>query len=141
MAVESWTVGDLLQWATDTDEELDVQIRRSGSVRIVDLCGDVDAYTCSKLRGAILDLLKRGELRLVVGMADVEYIDSSGLGTLVAALISISEHNGDFAISGASPQVRKALAVTGLSKILPLFSSEADAIRSFESEEALPAAA
>lgn len=110
--------------------DLDVRIRRNDNVPIVDLSGDVDAYTCAKLREAIVELLDQGDSRVVIGMSNVDYIDSTGLGTLVGGLRRVSEQKGAMAISGANPQVRKVLSITGLSKVFSLFDDETEAIRS-----------
>ena len=122
-------------------EELGIRIRTVGCVYLVDLFGDVDKYTCSKLRRTIMDLMEQGMRQVVIGMENVDYIDSSGLGSLVDSLLNVNRRNGELAVSGASPRVRKALGVTGLSKIIPLFNSEADAISSFGFEDELPLAA
>jgi len=125
----------------DHEKELDVRIRRRGGIPIVDLSGDVDKYTCLRLRRTILDLLENGERQIVIAMENVDYIDSSGLGSLVRGFLSVSRKNGELAISGATDRVRKALAVTGLSRLIPLFEDESDAILSFTLEEELPLAA
>lgn len=113
--------------------ELDVQIRMADDIPIVDLSGDIDAYTCSKLRETIVGLLNEGESRVVIGMANVGYIDSSGLGTLVGGLRRACEQNGALAISGANPQIQKVLMITGLNKVFPLYDTEIEAVKSIKS--------
>ena len=112
------------------DADLDVKIRRMGDVPVVELSGDVDGYTCAKLRDAIIDLLEAGDCKVVISMAKVSYIDSSGLGTLVGGLRRINEHDGGLVLSGAGPQIRKVLSITGLSKVFSVFDNEAEAVRS-----------
>lgn len=114
------------------ETDLNLESRRSGRIPIIDLSGDLDAYTCSKLREAILDLLEKGESRIVIGMDGVNYIDSSGLGTLVGGLRRVVERNGGLAISGPNPQIRKVFSITGLCKVFALFDNEAQAVRSLE---------
>lgn len=137
MSKSSLLFSDLLDHA----KELVVRVRSNGSISIVDLCGDVDKYTCSKLKRTILDLLEIGERQIVISMEKVDYIDSSGLVSLVGGFLSVSRQNGELAISGASPRVRKALAVTGLSKLIPLLDDETVTLSSFTPEEELPLAA
>lgn len=125
----------------DHAQELDVRIRRNGRICVVHLSGDVDKYTCSKLESTILGLMEHKEPQVVLGMENVDYIDSSGLRSLVGGLLSIGKQNGELVIFGAQSRVKKALGVTGLSKVLPMFESESDAISSFAMEAELPLAA
>ena len=112
--------------------DLDLKIHKVDDVPVVDLAGDIDAYTCLKLREAIVDLINSGESRVVIGMSKVNYIDSSGLGTLVGGLRRVSEKKGGLAISGATPQIKKVLNITGLNKVFKLFDDEAKAVRSLK---------
>jgi anti-sigma B factor antagonist len=114
------------------EADLDLKIYRAGNVPVVDLAGDLDTYTCSRLREAILDLIENGESRIVIGMSKVNYIDSSGLGTLVGGLRRVGELNGGLAISGASEQIKKVFSITGLNKVFRLFDDDASAARSLE---------
>ncbi len=115
------------------DAGLDVKIRRAGKVPVIDLKGDVDSYTCIKLRDAIANLIEDGEFKIVISMAGVQYIDSAGLGTLIGGLRRTGERNGGMALTGVNAQVKKVLSITGLTKVLDLYDSEADAIRQLTS--------
>ncbi len=115
------------------ETDLDLKIHKVNSIPVVDLSGDVDAYTCLKLREAILDLLQEGEFRVVISMANVDYIDSSGLGTLVGGLRRVTERKGGLAISGANPHIQKVLSITGLSKVFRVFDDEREAVHSLRS--------
>ncbi|HET6456285.1 MAG TPA: STAS domain-containing protein [Armatimonadota bacterium] len=137
MSKASFLFTELLDHAGD----LDIQIRWQGGIPIIDVKGDVDKFTCTKLRQTIHKLLQDGERQIVIRMENVDYIDSSGLGSLVRGFLSVSRENGELAISGASPRVRKALAVTGLSSLIPLLDDEAVTLGSLTPEEELPLAA
>jgi anti-anti-sigma factor len=114
------------------DTDLDLTVRRVDSVPVLNLSGDVDEFTCAKLRDSIRNLLDEGEFNLVIGVSGVNYIDSSGLGTLVGGLRSVAEHEGGLAISGANPQIERVLSITGLNKILPLFEDDRAAVQSLK---------
>ena len=114
------------------EADLELNIRKVGSIPVIDLSGDLDTYTCGKLREAILNLLGNAETRLIIRMAKVNYIDSSGLGTLVGGLRRVSEQNGALAISGASEQLRKVFSITGLNKVFSLFEDDEQAARSLK---------
>lgn len=110
--------------------DLNVKVRRSGKIPIIDLSGDVDSYTCSRLGEVIRDLIDEGEVRMVVSMVGVDYIDSSGLGTLVGGMKRATDHSGGLAITGASPQIQKVLSITGLVRVFDVYKDEAEAARS-----------
>jgi anti-sigma B factor antagonist len=109
--------------------EMDLRIitRTADGIPVIQLSGEVDAYTCSMLRDAMVEVIEQGHPMIVVSMADVEYIDSSGLGTLVGGLKRASEHRGRIAVVARSGQIRKVFEITGLEKVFPLFDTEKDA--------------
>jgi len=59
----------------------------------------------------------------------VEYIDSSGLGTLVGGLKRASEKGGKIALVCNAPQVRKVFEITGLERVFVMFESEEEAAK------------
>jgi anti-sigma B factor antagonist len=114
------------------ETDLDLKVRRVDSIPVLNLSGDVDEFTCAKLRETIHSLLDAGEFNLVIGVSGVNYIDSSGLGTLVGGLRLVAEHEGGLAISGTNPQIERVLSITGLNKILPLFEDDRAAVESLK---------
>jgi len=119
--------------------EMDLQIlvRNNGSVPIIELVGEVDAYTSARFREVMVGIIEDGNPTVVVSMAKVEYIDSSGLGALVGGLKRASEKSGRILIVCAQPQVRKVFEITGLERVFPIFEAEEEAVRAV-SEESVP---
>ena len=109
--------------------DLQINVRRLGDIAVIGLNGEVDAYTCSRLREAMIEAIEDGGANLVVNMKEVEYIDSSGLGTLVGGLKRVSERQGAITIVCTNPQIRKVFDITGLVKVFPIYNSEEDAVR------------
>lgn len=109
--------------------DLLINVRNDGSVPIIDLSGEVDAYTSARFREAMVDLIETGAASLIVSMMNVEYIDSSGLGALVGGLKRSTERGGRILIVCDNPQIRKVFEITGLEKVFPLFEIEADALK------------
>ena len=111
--------------------DLGIAVRRNGKVTVIQLTGELDAYTSARFREVMVDAIENGGENLIVSMADVEYIDSSGLGALVGGLRRSSERNGRIVIVCAQRQVRKVFEITGLEKVFPLYSNEDEAVRAF----------
>lgn len=111
--------------------EMDLRIKTGTSegIPVIQLSGEVDAYTCSMFRDAMIEIIEQGNPNVVVSMAEVEYIDSSGLGTLVGGLKRASEHSGRIAVVAGAGQIRKVFEITGLEKVFPIFEDELDAAR------------
>ncbi|MGH2725849.1 MAG: STAS domain-containing protein, partial [Actinomycetota bacterium] len=66
--------------------DLKVETRTDGDWSVIDVEGEVDVFTAPKLREQILSLLSQGADRLVVNLAGVDFMDSTGLGVLVGGL-------------------------------------------------------
>ncbi|MCX8052556.1 MAG: STAS domain-containing protein [Armatimonadetes bacterium] len=114
--------------------DLGIAVRRNGNVGVIQLTGELDAYTSARFREVMVDTIENGGANLIVSMEGVEYIDSSGLGALVGGLKRCSERNGKIMIVGAQPQVRKVFEITGLEKVFPLYENEDEAIAAFGSK-------
>src|SRR5262245_30866702 len=80
-----------------------------------------------RLETLVKDLLKQGRTRFVFDATALEYADSSGIGTLVAALTDIKNSGGELRLAGASPRIRRLLSMTGVDKLIPLYESVAEA--------------
>jgi len=110
--------------------EMDLQIvvRKNSDISIIELSGEVDAYTSARFREVMVEIIEDGGANLIVSMRKVEYIDSSGLGALVGGLKRASERNGRILIVCDQPQVRKVFEITGLEKVFPLYDEEQEAV-------------
>jgi anti-sigma B factor antagonist len=83
------------------------------------------------LREKVKSLLAAGKKKIVLNMADVSYIDSSGLGTLVAAHSSASTQGAALKLSNLGAKFREILQVTKLLTVFEVYPTEAAAIQSF----------
>lgn len=108
--------------------DLKINVRSDRNVPVVDLTGEVDAYTSARFREAMIELIENGATNLVISMEKVEYIDSSGLGALVGGLKRISEREGKIVIVCNNPQIRKVFEITGLERVFRLYTAEEDAM-------------
>jgi anti-sigma B factor antagonist len=109
---------------------LHIQLARSEDIPVIDLTGDVDSFTAKDLQQAIIDLIEKGETRIIVNVSKVKYIDSSGLGTLIGGLRRVMEVKGRMAIVGPNPHLEKILEITGLNRVIALYADTESAARS-----------
>ena len=101
-------------------------------VTVVDLGGHiVHGEETRALRERVKDLLGEGKTRLVLNLRDVNFIDSSGTGALVACFTSARAVGGDLRLANANRYFREFLEMTRLLNMLDVFNSEEEAVASF----------
>lgn len=79
------------------------------------------------------DLVAHGRLKLVVDLHDVTYMDSAGLGMLVAKCVSMHQRGGHFKILHPSARCQELMRITHLDEVFETFDTEEQAVRSFTS--------
>ena len=95
---------------------------------VVTVAGEIDLYTCGQLREALRQAVDDGPGTVVVDMTGVEWIDSTGLGTLVGALKRARAKDGTVQVAGASDLIAKHFQVTGLSRLFGMHMTVGDAL-------------
>jgi anti-sigma B factor antagonist len=85
-----------------------------------------------ELRRVILGLLNQTQ-RIVLDFAWIEYIDSTGLGVLVASLISARHHGAQVKLAALGPRARQVLAIATVDRLFEIYDSADEAIESFHS--------
>ena len=97
--------------------ELSVMSRREGARTVISVTGEIDVYTAPTLRERLNDLVAQGEYDLVVDMAGVEFLDSTGLGVLVGGLKRTRSHQGTLRLVCDQEKIIKVFRITGLTKV------------------------
>ena len=85
----------------------------------------------NQLRSKIKEVLAQGKKRLVLDLGDVSYIDSAGLGTLVAGYTSARGNGGEIRLANVTKKLHELLNITKLVTIFDVYDSTADAVKSF----------
>jgi anti-sigma B factor antagonist len=99
-----------------------------GSVEVVALSGTLDAWSEPDARAALLEVLREGRVRVVLDLAQVRRIDSSGLSALLSVLKAARAAGGDVVLLSPSDAVVSVLRLTRLDQILEAFEDEAAAL-------------
>jgi len=106
--------------------------RQAGDVAVVDFSGKITLGEGSAtLRRMIKELVESGQRRILLNLNDVDYIDSSGIGELVAAYTTVRSADGELKILNLTKRIRDLLQITRLFTIFDVQTDEASAIRSF----------
>lgn len=113
--------------------ELSISNRQSGNVTVVDLSGKIALGESNRaLHEAIRGLMADGSKNILLNLANVTLIDSSGLGELVASYASVERNGGAMKLANLSDRFIELITITKLYTVFDVFDNEADALASFE---------
>ena len=113
---------------------LNVIEKEVNGVTVLQLIGRVTlGEESSQLRTKLKDLLSQGRTRLVLDLAEVTYIDSAGLGALVAGFTSAQNQGANLKLANLTKRFNEQLHITKLVTVFDVYNSVQDAIKSFES--------
>jgi anti-sigma B factor antagonist len=118
-----------------------IEQRIVGSVVVLDLSGAFRIGEEDRFRDKVHSLVFEGRRAIVINMANVSYIDSTGLGNLVAAYTTVTKAGGRIALINLTTRVSDVMAITKLLTVFDVFDSEALAIVQLSSETSTSASA
>jgi anti-sigma B factor antagonist len=111
---------------------LQISEKDSAGVTVLTLSGRVTlGEESSQLRAKLKDLLAAGKTRVVLDLADVSYIDSAGLGTLVAGYTSARSQGAGMKLANLTKKFDEQLHITKLVTVFDVYNSVEEAIKSF----------
>jgi anti-sigma B factor antagonist len=112
--------------------ELNISERQAGDVTILDMEGRITIGEGSvALRNTIRRLISEGKTKILLNLAGVGYIDSSGIGELVSSFTAVNKENGNLKLLNLTQKIQDLLAITKLLTVFEVFENEGDALSSF----------
>jgi len=116
---------------------LQISVRECGDVSILDLRGrsTIGDGESELLSGHLKELVDNGVRKLLLNLADLTKIDSSGISIIVETCASLRRRGGDLKLLCPSGRVREVLTVFRLVELIPSFENEAQALASFGSRD------
>jgi anti-sigma B factor antagonist len=110
-----------------------VTTRELGDAIVVDIAGRLAlADSTAAVRDVIGSLVQQGKKHIVLNLAAVDFVDSSGLGELVRTHASVRSHGGQLKLANPSKHVHDLLKMTKLDRVLDIEQDEVSALNSFE---------
>jgi anti-sigma B factor antagonist len=111
---------------------MEIHIRTSGNVTILDLNGNlIIGRSEESLRETVAQLITEERRYVLINLADVPTIDSSGIGAMIKSFTSLKAANGKLKVLKPSRMARQLLTITGLLSVLETFEDESVAVSSF----------
>src|SRR5262249_46534128 len=108
---------------------MDISEDRKADAVILALSGKLDATNAKTFEDKILSLINSGVQRLVVDLSQLEYVSSSGLRVFLVAAKRLQPTDGKFALCGMQDHIRQLFDLAGLSSILSIYGSRAEAVK------------
>ena len=109
--------------------ELEIETHHEDGWTILVVGGELDLYTAPRLRDQVLAAVDGGADHIAIDLVGVGFIDSTGLGILVACLKRVREREGRLVlIASETSPLRRLLSLTGLEQVLPTYSALADVV-------------
>ena len=113
--------------------ELDVKERQAGDVTILDMSGEVRIGEGSiALRDSIRNLVDQGKNRVLLNLAGVKYVDSTGVGELIANYTTITRQGGQLKLLNLTDRIQNLLVITKLLTVFDAYDNEPEALKSFQ---------
>lgn len=107
--------------------------RRLGDVTVLDLTGRlVLEEGDSVLRDCLNRLIEAERFKIVLNLGEVSYIDSCGIGVMIAKFVSFRRKGGDVRLLHVTSRSMHLLEISKLVNVFRMFDSEADAVASFD---------
>lgn len=110
---------------------MEISEERIGEVTVLKLTGRLDSVSAPGLKDRVKACARNGQLHLVIDMAEIDFVDSSGLGSLVACLRSLNKGAGDMRLAALQDRVRAVFELIRLHQIFEIFDSADTAVDSF----------
>ncbi|MFZ5519032.1 MAG: STAS domain-containing protein [Candidatus Zhuqueibacterota bacterium] len=107
---------------------MEIEVTKKGDFSILQISGDVDLYSSPQVREHIVNLIDRKSPNLLVNLADVTYMDSSGVATLVEALQLTNKKGGRLKLYNLGNAIRDVFELSRLDKVFDICDSEATAL-------------
>jgi len=106
--------------------------RQVGGVMVVDISGRIElGEESGALRDLVCDLSSKGHKKILLNLGDVQYIDTSGLASLVSAFIRVRKQGGELKLLNLTDKVSDLMQITKLYTVFDITNDEAEAVKSF----------
>jgi anti-sigma B factor antagonist len=111
---------------------MNIETRTIGEVNILDFSGQIILGEGTKaVRDAVRSLLDQGGKKIILNLAGVNYIDSSGVGELVSTFASVTNRGGQLRLLHLTKRIKELLTITKLLTVFQAFEDEQKAMDSF----------
>lgn len=105
--------------------------RNKNGITVLDIIGELDAHTASKLEQSLKSLIDEKKFNIVVNCSSLDYIASAGLGVFMAYIEDVRMLGGDIKLSNMSDRVYNVFDLLGFPALYDILPDEEEAISNF----------
>lgn len=127
-------LGETIEWGKAVNFIMNVNERKLNDITMLDLDGNFVLGVEKPFKQSVAAHIDAGGHKLIVNLAKVSYMDSSGLGELVSCYTQMKQVNGHMKLLHLNSRLHQLLVITKLITVFETFDSESDAISSFAPE-------
>ncbi|MBI4335348.1 MAG: STAS domain-containing protein [Candidatus Omnitrophica bacterium] len=102
-----------------------------GDVTVSSLSGEININTSPDLRKVFDDIIGKKAVKVILDLSGVNYIDSSGLATLIEMLRRMKKYEGKLRLCNLSDKIKSLFEITKLTKLFEMFETEQEALQGF----------
>lgn len=108
---------------------LETRTRTNTGLPVIDVSGEIDLYTAPVFKQALNQTIDDGNKNILINMTGVNYMDSSGFGTLLGVTKRVRPDGGSVNLIGCNDAIARMLKITRLNTIFGLFEDEETAVK------------
>jgi anti-sigma B factor antagonist len=108
---------------------MEINLKKYSSIYILDIKGEIDLYNYGNLKEVINKMKEKGIQNYILNFEEVNYIDSSGIGTILSIYTAMTDEKKNFWIANLHGSVKRVIELTKLDKFLPIATSIEEAIK------------
>ncbi|MDQ2798170.1 MAG: STAS domain-containing protein [Armatimonadota bacterium] len=107
---------------------IETSLRHRNEIPVLDVIGEIDIYTTPQFKEAVSAAIDENKPKIVINMAQVTYMDSSGFGTLLSATKRLRPLDGALYLAGCNDSIQRMLQITRLNTIFGVYTTEDEAL-------------
>lgn len=110
---------------------LEIELEGTKDKMLMILSGTLDSYTSEEITKLINEHISKGNLKVIVDLTNVGYLDSSGLSALISSKIKLSKRKGDLRLVGLKGKAREVFDLANLTQMFDIYETRDEAFKGF----------
>jgi stage II sporulation protein AA (anti-sigma F factor antagonist) len=108
---------------------MELSFAETNSCLIVNIEGDLDLHTAEHFKQQVDEKITAGNHNLILNFTQVNFVDSSGIGAILSKYKQLNNLGGKLVIANISPQIKRIFEVSGILRVIDIYSSEKEAVK------------
>ena len=104
-------------------DDFGIDVTERDGCTVVAVRGEVDLATAPTLKNRLLELVAGGSREIIVDLTATDFLDSTGLGAVVAAYKRVRAHDGNLTLVATAARVKRVFEITNLDRVVPICAS------------------